>query len=749
VTSSACFWLAQTIEFNTLEIIWQRSHWWALAKIYALLTVPFFFAANAIALTMVRFKQRVAALYACDLLGAGIGGLSTVVLLYSFSPGSLLFSLSISVLMVCVYVELQFSAHYVIVHRWLILGLLCSLVISLVYVPKHVSDIKPVSFKALSKAILLPGAKVENQYYSPLGVVSVVESPVVPLRIVPGLSLASTASIPPQKAIFIDGDGPTAINKFIRSEQNRNTANRYLHDLTSSVPYYLLNKENRKLNSLQVGLDHPALLQSQLFFEDSTIDVVEVNARIGELLTKDYAEYAGWASLNNRIRIHSEDARGFLSSSSEQYDMIALRTAGSFQASLSALKPDFRYTVEAFSQYFHRLKPQGVIAVATPIALPPRTSLKVLATALQMLQEQAVADASRHILMIRGWKTAALIVSKSPITDQQINKVKIFCKARWFDLVYFSGVERNNVNHFNRLSSPDFYLAAISLIEDMPHFINQYKFMIAPATDDQPYFYRFFKWSSLNEFLAFREFGGAALIDQGYPMLVIALALALAFTLILIPLPLFSQKEKVGEVGRSAGKNQTVVAQEYTEKKITRSILFYFFLVGLGFMFVEIAVIQRMALFLDHAVISAAVIISSFLIFAGLGSYHCRRYGARPAVAIRLSITIVVILLSIYLFFAGSVLALFIDRNLVFRVLVAALMVAPIAFVMGMPFPLGLSALVMQRGYWVAWAWGINGCASVVSTIAATLLAIHWGFTVVLILAILIYSAAAIMFSRH
>ncbi len=81
------------------------------------------------------------------------------------------------------------------------------------------------------------------------------------------------------------------------------------------------------------------------------------------------------------------------------------------------------------------------------------------------------------------------------------------------------------------------------------------------------------------------------------------------------------------------------------------------------------------------------------------------------------------------------------------KVAISIVLIAPLAFCMGMPFPLGLRQVSDRAPDWVPWAWGVNGCASVISAILATLLAIHFGFTLVVALAMALYAVAAATFA--
>jgi hypothetical protein len=175
----------------------------------------------------------------------------------------------------------------------------------------------------------------------------------------------------------------------------------------------------------------------------------------------------------------------------------------------------------------------------------------------------------------------------------------------------------------------------------------------------------------------------------------------------------------------------------------------YFALLGLSFMFVEIACIQRFMLFLGHPLYAVAVVLAGFLLFAGLGSRWSGRLAVAPERAVRGAAAVVAAAVLGYAFLlpmAFSALAGLADPA---RITVSLLLIAPPALAMGMPFPLGLRRLAEAAPEFIPWAWAVNASVSVVAAVLASLLAVHLGFTAVLLLALFGYLAAAACFPRH
>jgi hypothetical protein len=333
--------------------------------------------------------------------------------------------------------------------------------------------------------------------------------------------------------------------------------------------------------------------------------------------------------------------------------------------------------------------------------------------------------------MIRGWSTATLLVKNGAFSPREIDTVREFCRARSFDTVYFPGILANAANVFNVLAHDDFHSATQALLGPArDEFLASYKFDLTPTRDDRPYFFHFFKWRTLHEFWQLRAHGVLPPLDWGYPVLVLALLQAAAASALLILLPLALASTRHAFAAAPA--------------RLRRRVPVYFLALGLGFMSIEIPFLQRFTLFLSHPATAAAVVLAGFLIFAGLGA----RFSARLAPSVRWPYLAIIACALLYAVALPPLLTALMSLAQGWKILLALLLVAPLAFCLGMPFPLGLAAVAAQAEPLVPWAWGINGFASVVATLLATLLSIHFGQTLVVVLAVALYALAAWQFPR-
>jgi spermidine synthase len=724
LAAMACFGLAQQVAFNPLEILWEPSQPPRLVLIYLLLFVPFLCAATSVCLSFARFPQQVARLYSFDILGAGLGCLGIIVALFVLEPIGALRLVSMAGMaaaaLACVECRRQ--------RPWLPALLLVAAMVPAA-VPGAWIALRPSEYKELSQALHIGDARVVAQRSSPLGLVTVVESPSIPLRHAPGLSLNATAEPPPQLAVFTDGDGLSALNRY----DGRREPLAYLGDLTSALPYRWLQGPRVLVLGSGAGAD---VLQA-LYHGASAVDAVELNRQVIELVQGRFGAFSGKPYSAAGVHVFTGEARGFLAASTQRYDLIQVALLDSFSTSsagLYALSESYLYTVEAFQAYLRHLQPGGLLAITRWVTLPPRDMPKLFATAVAAMERAGVSDPARRLVLVRGWKTATLVVKNGEFSAADIADLLDFCRSRSFDVEYHPGIRPGQDNRYNVLDQSYFFAAAQALLgPDRDRFLSRYKFDVRPATDDRPYFFHFFKWRTLPELLSLKAQGGLPLLEWGYPVLVATLLQACAAALLLIAIPLRVLRHRAGQQPRVPAWRTG----------------FYFMAVGLGFMFVEIAFIQKFILFLSHPLYAVAVVLCAFLCFAGLGSRYAPRMPARAGAdrgrrQAALAIGGLCAAALVYLAALPAVFRLLIALPDPARVGIAVLLIAPLAFLMGMPFPLGLARVAARDPTLLPWAWGVNACASVVAAVLATLVAIHAGFTVVVLVALLLYAGAAL-----
>lgn len=717
-----CFLLAQTIPFNPLEAFWDSPQFLRLGLIYLCLFIPFLFAATALCLAFSQYGEIAPRLYSADIQGAAAGSFAVIGMLFVLTPMRALACIGA--------IGIVAAALPLTGLRRRMTLLIAALLLAVA--PASWLELQPSPYKDLSQSLNVVGARMLAQTSSPLGVLSVVDNRHVPLRQAAGLSLAAPREPPAQLALFIDGNGPSAITRF----DTGLAPLAYLDFLTSALPYHLLDHPQ----VLVLGAGSGESVLQALYQRARSIDAVELNPQLIELVQQRFADHSGRPFSQPGVRIHIGESRRFVAAGEDRFDLIQLSLVdapGAGSAGLHALAESYLYTVEAMRDALLRLNPGGMLAITRWIDLPPRDLLKLSATAIAALEAAGVREPGQRLALIRGWKTGTLLIKNGDFNSDELARIRTFCRERAFDLDWLPDLRDAESNRYNQLARTYFPAAMHALLgPERDHFIANYKYFISPASDDRPHFFHFFKWSSLPEWLELRRRGGMSLMEWGYPLLLATLVQASLAGIALILLPLALARRQLPRDGRGR-------------------VVVYFTGLGLGFMFVEIAFIQKFMLFLSHPLYAVAVVLSGFLFFAGLGSRFGGKFGGkfggqpqgtRQRHRVRLAVAAIVVIASAYLLLMPALLRHFAGLADPARIMISLGLIAPLAFFMGMPFPLGLQRLATTAPAFLPWAWGINACVSVVAAVLATLLAVHLGFTAVVLLALIAYLAAASSF---
>jgi spermidine synthase len=721
------FALSQKVGLDPLQLIWQLSQWWNMFFTYLLMAIPFLLGGGIIGIVLTGSGEKAHRMYAFDLFGAGCGALAVVPALYLGPPSSLLpilgFFMLVGIIPFCLGLKRPL--------RGFVFLLFCASLMVATY--KLFPPLPRIhETKSLPMTLAFPDARIEAEKVGPLGVIQVVESSAI--RHVPGLSLRfgldgdpNVQAIPEQKALFVDGDGLSPISRFTGNSEELT----YLDFTSMALPYHVRSPERALVIGPGGGSD---LL---LAFKHGVQEVValEANHQIADLLTGPFADFSGHIYSRPEVRLAKREARQFLHATQEHFDLILLSLIDSFGASAGGLhsaSESYLYTAEALQLYLSRLTDDGLLSITRWLKLPPRDSLRIIATALEALRKMGIQDeAGRHVIFIRSWKTATILVSKRPFLAQEIDRTKAFCRVRNFDLGFYAGMKPDEANRYDIQQHPYYSQGASALCgPEAKSFLAEYIFDVAHTTDDRPYFSHFFRWDTASSLLRQLRKEMFPMVEMGYLFVLATLVQALIAGSVLILTPLFFLKKKAGSVGASN----------------TLPTLVYFASIGLAFMFLEMALIPRYVLLLSSPVYSAALVLSTVLVFAGLGSLLVRRLQAVftwyiwiPALAIFIWVG----------FHAATGDALFREAlgwSSWGRLFLAVSSLAILSFFLGWLFPSGLRALASRSPTLVPWAWGINGCASVVGAVLGKCLAISMGFTYLMFMACGLYFLAVTVF---
>ncbi|HET7693677.1 MAG TPA: hypothetical protein VFM44_11370 [Gemmatimonadota bacterium] len=690
--------IAARIPFDAFELIAVPQQFLWLTLSYLVLAVPFFLAGSAVALAFEIGRASVGRVYAANLLGSGAGAVLGLALL-SWLPAERL-PAGIAVVGLLAVAPLA---------RWGVAVATAGLIGAVLLPPPAVPRSQ---YKDGTLALRLPEARVVAIHDGPLGRLEMIESPV--LRVLPGASLALRDPVPPRPVLYLDGQtiGPRA-----------EAGDAALWSMTTSAAAFAL--PDSALRVLFVGAGGGGLVW--LARADArSISVVDPDERLDPLLEPGVLE---------GVHRFTASPRGWLHGNRERFDRVVVGQPGSLAGSaagMSAAGADYLFTVEGFEDLWNALDEDGVLVITRWVLNPPRDIPRLLATARRVLDGEGL-EAGRHVALLRGWSTATLLVSRRPFETGDVAALRSWCEARWFDLTWAPGAPRELANRYNLLDPDWFRLSAEGLLGAEPErFEHTYVFDIEPVTDSAPFFHHFLRAADLLRL--WRAEGRLSLPYLEWAIvaqwLVLLLAIPMAAVLILLPLFVLP-----GASPNSAAGNPEWPA---SGRPPPRGALFsYFALLGFAFMVLEISAIQRLLLFLAEPAYAMTAVLASFLVFAGLGSALAERVRGRIGGWFPFATIAVLALVT------RSIERILWDHAaaapLAFRMLAAILLLAPLAFVMGHPFPIGLQRVAARAPRWIPWCWGVNGFLSVIGAAATPLIALAVGLDGALLLAAGLY----------
>lgn len=686
------------LPFDSYRIAWERIQILYLVVYYLALALPFFCTGLVTGLLLAAYPGQSPRLYAANLLGSAAGGLLPVLLLPLIGEGV---TLAIAALGLAAAPAFAHGAGQRRSRTWILLAG-AGLLLLLAWRPPALFQLRLSPYKGLSQVLRFPDARLAWQRWNAFSRVDRVASTAI--RSAPGLSLDYPGALPLQDGLFVDGDdlSPLVLDRAAGQE--------LAAYLPVALPYQMQPGGRALVLEPRGGLDlWVALSQGR-----GPVVAVESNPLL--------VAAAGGPYNDGRVRVVIEDGRSFAHRTAERFDLIHLSLSDGYRPVTSgaySLGERYDLTVEAFQDYLARLRPEGLLVVERWLQMPPSETLRAGATAVEALRRSGAADPAARLVVLRNWQLGLILVKNGAFTAAEMEQVRAFCRAQELDLVAMPGLTEAETNRYNVLQEPVYYRAFRDLLADAEALYAAQAYDIRPPTDDRPFFFHFFKWGQTRAVLqqmgrTWQPWGGS-----GYLVLIALLAVAVVTSAALILLPLALGRGRTerlrGPRGRTAG---------------------YFGLLGLGFLFVEIPLMQRFILFLGQPIYAITAVLASLLFFSGLGSL------AAPRLPVRKTLPALVAAILLYPLTIPPLFQALLSAPLAVRLLATCLGLAPLGFLMGIPFAGGLVWLQERAPGLVPWAWAINGCASVLASVLAVIIALPAGFSRVLAGAALAYSLA-------
>ena len=669
-----------------------------LALIYFASALPFFLTGAIVSLVISETIERVDKVYFFDLLGASGGCLLLVPLLNNFGGPN-------TVLAAAVMLAVSSAVWYNIAGR--VTGRAVAVALALVFVlliayngKRHLIDI------TWAKGQKLPAESFSSwNSFSRIGV--------------------SREGDSNRLQIVIDADAATGIPDFDPAALSQ--PERF--NLLTQGPGFAY-QIRRGAKALIIGPGGGWDVTRALASGSRDITAVEINPIIAtKIMREKFAAASHRLYFRPEVHIHVEDGRSFVRRSGEKYQVLQatlVDTWASTAAGAFALSENNLYTTDAFRDYLNHLTDDGLMVFTRWGFDPPRESLRLISLAMSALGDLGEREPWRHIVVVRedaakikGWGAQdTVLIFRKPITPADLASARFaVTQNHSMQLIYLPG--QDIANPFSELlKSPD-----------PKAFWNRYQFDVSPVSDDRPFF--FYTVQPRDVWSFFRQGVGAAAdskINRALPLLFGLVGISLLATLVVLALP------------------PLLLGTKLPTEPGVRGFLGYFVFIGAGYILIQIALIQKFVLFLGHPTYALTVIVFSMLISSGFGSYFSRRLvSSRSGTRLRTVLIAVALAVTLLALVAAPISESGIGLPLPIKMLITVLLIAPVGFLMGIPFPTGLSKLEECYPHAVRWAWSLNAASSVMGSATAIFLAVYLGLRTTLLIGGLLYLGALLV----
>ena len=722
--------------FLTLEVVLHvpvslelsGGNFFRLTAIYLASAVPFFFTGLIFSLVFARETHHVTRLYGADLVGGALACLAVVPLLNGIGgPNAILFSALVMAAAAMIWqrgpvlAKRQDGRGRPSLHR--LFPLLAGTMLVLLIVVNHSGRLIDVIY---AKGMFRDRSWVEFAKWNAISRVEVDRQG-------------------DAKVVVIDADAST----YIMNTDPHHWGAGWEKDLMSA-PAALTNVLRPHGDFAIIGPGGGVDVLRAVANGSPNVTGIEINPLIATAVMRErYADYAYHLYELPEVHIHVTDGRSFIRSSHEQYDVIQMTlvdTWASTAAGAFALSENSLYTADAFREYFQHLKPDGMIAITRWEFRQPREALRVVSVAMEALHQLGVANPAQHFMVVSDGELdedgipVVVLAKKTPFTPAEEGATEQHI-ARNGKLVPLYLPSDPGQNPFS----------ALIALNDPWVFAREYPYNVAPVNDNAPFFFFTLKTGQILHEESLQQ-GIDWKVNLGVVVLGMVLVISLAAVQAFLILPML-----LGAGGPSR----------------RRVSLLYFIAVGLGYIAVEIAFIQRFVLFLGHPTYALTVVIFLLLLASGAGSLISRRWLREPG-HVWLPLLLLTGAISVYVVVLPPALRALVGLPFVLKLAVSGLLLIPLGVAMGMPFPTGLRALdssaeaaahassggatgvspvqpggasgsppaSLTAGNAVEWAWAMNAASSVFGSVLAMVIAIHWGLNVTLASGAAAYLAA-------
>jgi len=671
---------------------------------YCILSIPFVFSGVCVSIALTKFPEQISRFYAADLAGAAFGCLLLIVTLkITDGPTNVIIAaalISLGSLFFLAGTGCQRLKRLAITTCVCLLGFT---VANSILVHQQRGALKPIWVKgALEERPLFE----KWNSFSRIIVFGDPDEPIAPI----GWNISETYTVDHpvrQLRLNIDADAATVQTHF---DGNISDHDYLKYDLTN-IAHYL--RPNADVCVIGVGGGRDLL--SALAFDQRSVLGIEINEDIIATVNGRYGDFTGHLDQNPRVTFVNDEARSYLTKEARQFDIIessfidswAATAAGAFVLTENAL-----YTVEAWQVFLDKLKPGGILTFTrwyNPEA--PDEVYRLTSLARAALLARGVTAPGGHIMIVRKDQGASLLASNSPFTAHDVETIEQVAQRMNFQIL------------LSPKSAADPTLASIASQSDLTTFYDNFPVDIEATTDNKPFFFNMVRFRDMftisgNE-LAQHNFNAVAYFLLGILLLTV---IALSYLCIIVPVQI---KNK-----------QPLPARAWP-------LAIFFAAIGLGFMFIEIGLMQRLIVFLGHPTYALSVVLFTLLLSCGAGSFVTTpisaHSGGRLDLGCLLALLAVLLVFKIWApFLTDSYRAAATPQ----RIMIATGILFPLGLFMGMAFPLGIKRAATAIPSFMPWLWSINGAMSICASVLAMVISLGFGISATLWTGIACYAVA-------
>ncbi len=795
---SMSYILSNQIPFDPMRLSWEKMQLFYISLYYITLSIPFFFTGLIIVTAFSTIGEKAGIIYGADLLGAGIGSIGILYLMTITGPDKAVFILSSIVLIASLIIS---GKRLKAVSLVLILLNFSLLLFQPAFMNLRMSPYKGLQVALRYpgaehlKTYFSPFSRIDT-FKSP----AVRFAPGLSLRYLDTLPEQIGFSIDGSEMNVITSASdreslrflrylPSALPYEISNPPQSPFIKGGLRGISKGGMRGFSDETGKKDDVLIIDPKGGLQVLVAIYYDSKNLYKVESNPLLIKIIRDEFKDFSDSMYRDNTW---SGLGRSWLKSDYRNFDIIDLSLMGSSPSGSFGISEDYRFTVEAFKEYIGHLKAEGLLSINLFILPPPRIELRLINTIIKAMEELGIKDVAKHVVAIRSWGSICFLIKRSPFTPEEIEATREFSKNRRFDLIHYPGIKEEETNIYIKMPSNEYFTAFKKMLnpETRMRFMHDYIFDISPVRDDNPFFHYYLRLKNISEIYTLMGGKWQYFIEEGYILPAVFIQV-IFLSLILILLPAFSPPfssplSKGGRRGvkRWLGVFLVVIARrsrhlsgptKQSQKQTSQAkneimesypsqrdcfglcdlamtgeetmlrndkgqrFLPYFALLGIGFMFVEIALIQKIILPLENPSYAAAAVLTSILISSGIGSLLSHRVS-------RLRSSFVIILISLLIIIYSFSLPVITDvispYSIPVKIISLFFTLMPLGLLMGIPFPTGLKILSEENKSLIPWAWAINGCFSVLAPILTIMLSMVIGFKMVLWLGALTYAMA-------